>query len=180
MWILTLICKNRQDPCELIIVYYIVFNYTHVHTYTHTYTQTHTDTHVRTHAHTHAYSTGKRSKASTNMHSKQAPLHKICRFLWILKAKKLFVWESSSKLWAHHLCRWFQSTVVCAKAFSRRRHLPNLSVCDSRHSTTFASLLSLFRGNSVKAFETAAIEDDAGTKMASNGDRILCKWLAKR
>ena len=59
MWILTLICKNRQDPCELIIVYYIVFNYTHVQTYTHTYTPTHTDTHiyththVRTHAHTH-------------------------------------------------------------------------------------------------------------------------------
>ena len=48
---------------------------------------------------------------------------------------------------------------------------------------TSASLLSLFRGSDVKAFETAAIEDDAGTKTASNGalsDRILRKWLARR
>ena len=51
-----------------------------------------------------------------------------------------------------------------AKALSRYRHLPNLSVCDSQRSSTSASLLSLFRGNDVKAFETAAIEDDAGTK----------------
>ena len=34
-----------------------------------------------------------------------------------------------------------------------------------------------------KAFETAAIEDDGGTKMATNGallDRILCNLLASR
>ena len=61
--------------------------------------------------------------------------------------------------------------------------LRNLSVCDSRRSPTSASLLSLFRGNDVKAFKTAAIEDDAGTKTASDGalsDRILRQWLARR
>ena len=80
----------------------------------------------------------------------------------------------------HHLCRRFQSETVRAKAFPRYRHLSNLSVCDSRRSPTSASLLSLFR---VKAFETAAIEDDAGAKTANNGalsDRILRKWLARR
>ena len=69
-----------------------------------------------------------------------------------------------------------------AKAFPSYRH-SNLSVCDSWRSTTSASLLSLFRGSDVKAFETAAIEDDAGTKTANNGalsDRILRKWLARR
>ena len=73
--------------------------------------------------------------------------------------------------------------IVRAKAFPRYRHLPKLSVCDSRRSLTSASLLSLFRGNDVKAFKTAAIEEDAGTKMASDGalsDRILRKWLARR
>ena len=43
--------------------------------------------------------------------------------------------------------------------------------------------LSLFRGNDIKAFKTAAIEDDAGTKTASDGalsDRILRKWLTRR
>ena len=81
------------------------------------------------------------------------------------------------------LCRRFQSEIVRTKAFSRYRHLPNLSVCDSRRSPTSASLLSLFRGSDVKAFEAAAIEDDAGTKTASDGalsDRILRKWLARR
>ena len=48
---------------------------------------------------------------------------------------------------------------MCAKAFSCYRHLPNLSVCDQQCSPTSGSLLSLFRGNSIKAFETAAIED---------------------
>ena len=68
--------------------------------------------------------------------------------------------------------------IVSAKAFPRYRHLPNLSVCDTRRSPTSASLLSLFHGNGVKAFEMAAIEDDAGTKTASDGalsDRILHK-----
>ena len=77
----------------------------------------------------------------------------------------------------------FQSEIVRAKAFPPYRHLPNLSVCDSRRSLTSASLLSLFRGNDVKAFKTAAIEEDAGTKTASDGalsDRILRKWLARR
>ena len=62
-------------------------------------------------------------------------------------------------------------------------HLPNLSVCDSWRSPTSALLLSLFHGNDVKAFETAAIEDDAVTKMASNGalsNKILHKWLTRR
>ena len=31
------------------------------------------------------------------------------------------------------------------------------------------SLLSLYRGSGVKAFETADIEDDGGTKTAANG-----------
>ena len=122
---------------------------------------------------------------STSMHSKQALScsHKICRFLWTLKAKKLFVRASLNELWVRHLCRWFQSEMVHTKAFPRYRHLPNLSVCDSRRSPTSASLLSLFRGNDVKAFKTAAIEEDAGTKTASDGalsDRILRKWLARR
>ena len=47
----------------------------------------------------------------------------------------------------------------------------------------YMSLLSLFRGNGVKAFETAAIEDDGGAKTATNdalSDRILRNLLAKR
>ena len=158
--------------------------YTHTHTYVHTNTHTyiHTYTHTYTHtcAHTHIH-----TQASTNMHSKQAlsPIHEICRFLWIRKAENLFERERSSELWARHLCRRFQSEIVRAKALARYRHLPNLSVCDSRRSPTSASLLALFRGNAVKAFTTAAIEDDAGTKTASDGalsDRILRKWLARR
>ena len=40
-----------------------------------------------------------------------------------------------------------------------------------------------FRGNGVKGFEAAAIEDDGGTKTATNGtlsDRILRNLLARR
>ena len=138
-----------------------------------------------THTHTRAYSAGKCTKASTNVHSKQAlsPIHEICQFLWTLKAKKLFIQVSSSELWAHHLCRRFQSKIMRAKAFPRYRHLPNLSRCDSQRSLTSASLLSLFRGNGVKAFETAANDDDAGTKTASDcalSVRILRQWLARR
>ena len=70
---------------------------------------THTHTHARTHAHTRAYNVGKHTEASTNMHSKQALSHEICPFLWILKAKNLFLRASLSELWAHHLCRQFQS-----------------------------------------------------------------------
>ena len=81
--------------------------YTHIHTYRHTHTHTHT--HAHTHTHTRPYSAGKCTKASTNIHSKQAlsPIHEICRFLWTLKAKKPFVRVSSSVLWEHHLCRQF-------------------------------------------------------------------------
>ena len=87
------------------------------------------------------------------MHSKQAlsPVHEICRLLWIPKAKKLFVRASSSEVRVRHLCRRFQRETVRTKAFPRYRHLPNLSVCDSRPSPTFASLLSFFRGSDVKA-----------------------------
>ena len=70
----------------------------------------------------------------------------------------------------------------CAKAFPCCRHLPNLSICDSRCSPTSLSVLSLFRDNGVKPFKTAAIEDDARTKMASDGalsDRILRKRLVR-
>ena len=45
------------------------------------------------------------------------------------------------------------------------------------------SLLSLFRGNDVKAFETAAIVDEGGAKTATNGgltDRLLCNLLTRR
>ena len=140
---------------------------------------------ARTHIHTHTYTHTKRTKASANMHSKQglSPIHEICRFVWILKAKKLFVRASTSELWVRHLCRRFQSEIVRHKAFPRYRHLPNLSVSDSRCSPTSALFLSIFHGNDVKAFKTAAIEDDAGTKTASDGalsDRILRKWLARR
>ena len=70
-----------------------------------------------------------------------------------------------------------------AKTFPRYRHLPNLSLCDSRRSPTSVSLLSLFCGNDVDAIETAAISDDAGAKTASHGahsNRIIRKWLARR
>ena len=69
------------------------------------------------------------------------------------------------------------------KAFPRYRHFPNLTVCDLRRSPSSALLRSLFRGNGAKAFETVAIEDDSGTKTATNGalsDRILCNLLASR
>ena len=54
-------------------------------------------------------------------------------------------------------------------AFPCYRYLPNLTVCDWWHSPSSALLLSLFQGNGVKAFDTAAIEDDSETKTASNG-----------
>ena len=119
---------------------------------------THTRTHVPTaqenaqSIYTRAYSAGKCTKASTNMHSKQAlsPVQEICRLLWIPKAKKLFVRASSSEVRARHLCRQFQSQIVRTKDFPRYRHFPNLSVCDSRRSPTSASLLSLFRGSDVR------------------------------
>ena len=54
------------------------------------------------------------------MHIKQAlsPVHAIGWFLWIMKARKLFVWVSSSEVWMRHLytqflfrsasyCRWW-------------------------------------------------------------------------
>ena len=65
--------------------------------------------------------------------------------------------------------RAISNEIVRAKTLTRYRHLPNLSVCDLRRSPTSASLLLLFRGNDVKAFKTAAKEDDAGTKTASDG-----------
>ena len=162
--------------------------HTHIHTHTRmyvrTYTQTHTYAHTHTyiHMHTDTHCAGKCTKAFTNMHSKQAPIHKICRFLWIPKAKKLFVRASSSELWAPHLCRRFQSEIVHANTFLRCRHLPNLSVCDSRRSRTSVSLLSFFCGNSVKALEwMAANEDYARTMTASDGalsNRIYANcWL---
>ena len=123
---------------------------------------------------THTHTPTKRTKVSTNMHSKQAlsPIHDICRLLWILKAKKLFVRTLGAP---------FVQTIL--KRNHVRYSLPNLCVCDSRHSPTSALLLSLFHGNGIKAFKTAAIEDDAETKAASDSalsDRILRKWLARR
>ena len=115
------------------------------------------------------------------MHSKQAlsPVHEICRLLWIPKAKKLFVRASSSEVRARHLCRRFQREIVRTKAFPRYRHFPNLNVCDSRPSPTSASLLSLFRGNDVKAFETAAIEDDAGDQDGKRWRTFRTEYYAK-
>ena len=49
--------------------------------------------------------------------------------------------------------------------------------------TEFCVAPGTFRGNGVKAFETAAIEDNGGTKTATNGalsDRILRNLLARR
>ena len=84
MWILTLICKNRQDPCELIIVYYIVFNYTHVHTYTHTYTQPHTATHICTHthmcAHAHTHMPTAQENAQKHLQTCTASRHLYTKF----------------------------------------------------------------------------------------------------
>ena len=67
--------------------------YTHTHTHTHihthivAYTDIHTDIHTYTHTHTHtrAYSTGNAQKQALS------PIHESWRFLWIVKAKKLFV-----------------------------------------------------------------------------------------
>ena len=128
--------------------------------HTHTHTHTHTRTHTHTHTHTHTCLQRRKMHKSSYKHAQQAgtiTCTRNRRFLWIHKAKKLFVRASSSKLWVRHLCRRFQSEIVRAKAFPCYRHLPNLSVYDSRRSLTSASLLTLFRGNGVKVFETAAI-----------------------
>ena len=149
------------------------------HTGKHNTTQ---HTHTHTHTHTPAYSAGKRTKqlktctASRHYH----PHTKFGDFCGYSRAKKLFVRNSGRAI---YMCRRFQSEIVRARAFPRYKHLPNLSACDLRRSPTSASLLSLFRGNGVKAFETAAIEDDARSKTASDGalsHRLLRKWLARR
>ena len=96
-----------------------------------------------------------------------------------MKAKKLFARVSSGRA----ICEDDFKAKSYALSFPRYGHLPNLRVCDSRRSPSSAWLRALFRGNGVKAFETAAIEDDGGTKTATNGalsDRILRNLLARR
>ena len=128
--------------------------HTHTHTHiTHTHTQTHPHTHTRTHPHTHT-------------HSKQAlsPIHEICRFLWILKANKLFVCASSNELWAHHFCRQFQIKIVCTKLFHCTGTCQTLGYaidCDHlllRQSGHF-SMATVWG-----PFKTTAFEDNSGTR----------------
>ena len=123
---------------------------------------THTCTHAHAHAHAHTHTFLQRrkcTKASTKCTtSRHYHLYtKFANSCGYSRLRSCFFRARSSELWASHLCRRFQSEIMRTKAFPRYRHLPNLSVCDSRRSPTSASLLSLFRGNDVKAFETAAI-----------------------
>ena len=150
---------------------------------THTLAYTRTCTDTRAHARTHTFLERKKyTKASIKCTaSRHCHIYtKFANSCGYSRLRSCFFRARSSELWASHLCRRFQSEIVRAKVFPRYRHL---SVCDSRSSLTSASLLSPFRGNCVKAFETAAIEGDAETKTASDGalpDRILRKWLARR
>ena len=57
-----------------------------------------------------------------------------------------------------------------------------LTVCDWWRSPNSASIRWLFHGNGVRAFNTAAIEDDDGTKTATNdafSRKILCTMLTR-
>ena len=137
-----------------------------VHKYTYTLTHTHTHTHTQTHTHTRTYSAGKCTKASTNMHSKQAlsTIHEICLFLWILKAKELFVQASSG----HTICADDFKAISCAL-----RLLHATDTCQTlvyvlhgahpllRHSChlSVATVLRILRRQPL-------IENDAGTKTA--------------
>ena len=99
--------------------------------------QSHWETqHTHTRAHTHTHSTSRHYHLYT----------KFANSCGYSRLRSCFFRARSSELWASYLCRRFQSEIVHAKAFPRYRHLPNLSVCDSRRSPTSASLLSLFRG----------------------------------
>ena len=173
-----LACLISQNNHPTTHTYVHRYTHTYVHTDTHTYAHTHMHAHIHTHTctHTHTHVPTAQENAEKHLQTCTVSRHEH------LYTKFADSCAYSSKLWVHHLCARFQSSFVHAKAFPCCRHLPNLSVCDSWHSPTSASLLSLFRGNGVKAFEMAAIEDDAGTKTASNGtltDRILSKWLAR-
>ena len=60
--------------------------------------------------------------------------------------------------------------------------MSNLRVCDRQCSPTSASFLTLFQGDSEKAFDVSVIEVDGATKMTTNGavfGRILCRLLDK-
>ena len=66
------------------------------------------------HTHTRTYSAGKRTKASTNMHTKQAVSPKFghsCGY-WRLRSCPF----ERARV-ARHLCRRFQSKIVCSKFF---------------------------------------------------------------
>ena len=72
---------------------------------------------------------------------------------------------------------------MCAKLFHATDTCQTLAYVIDGCSPSSVSLLSLFRGISVKVVETAAIEDDGGTRMATYGtnfDRILRNLLARR
>ena len=58
-----------------------------------THTLVHTVTHAHAHAHAHIPTAQEMHKSIYKMHNKQAlsPIHEICQFLWIPKAKKLFL-----------------------------------------------------------------------------------------
>ena len=94
-----------------------------------------------------------------------------------MKAKKLFARVSSGSA----ICEDDFKAKACVLSFSTLQALPK--PYRMRLKVLTELLRSLFRGNGAKAFETAAIEDDGGTKMATNGalsDRILCNRLASR
>ena len=72
-------------------------------------------------------------------------------------AKKLFVRASSSDSWCAICADDFKAKSCVLRLFHAIDTYQTVCVCDSWHSPTSASLLSLFRGNDVKAFQTAAI-----------------------
>ena len=57
------------------------------------------------------------------------PIHEICRFLWILKAKKLFVRVRLSELWAA-ICAHNFKAKSCALRFSTLQALAKSSITD--------------------------------------------------
>ena len=83
---------------------------------------TRTHTHTITHHHHHHTNSYKRlqpethTKVSTNTYSKQEllPIYEICRFLWLVKAKKLFARVSSGRA----ICEDDFKAKSCALSFS--------------------------------------------------------------
>ena len=80
----------------------------------------------------------------------------------------------------HASCSWTLTCIVVVPMC--KLHVVAASRSNLRRWISSASLLSLYRGNGVKAFETAAT-DNGGRKMAISGvlaDRILHNLLVRR